>query len=810
MKKAGKKIAVSVLIAAIGVSAVPLETMPLQVQAKQELLSTTVDGMVIENGILRRYEGEQENLVVPDGVIAVGDYAFEYKDGIKSITLPETVKEIGERTFFKCSNLESVYSQGSIETIGTNSFSQCKKLTQIDLSNVKEVGYHAFGDCESLKEIQLDNVELIRGTAFEETGLEKAVLNFNTEAGEIQYQAFCHCPNLKTVEIKGNLSKIDDEAFSWCGALEEIQMENSAAITYIGIRVFDRTPWLSRQLNQSETKMLIINHILVSYQPNTFYAGEYLGVPYDELSYEQQDVGQSIVTADNFTYTPPTGVEMETVYIPADVKAIAGGAFYGAYSVKEIQFDSQIKNLEIGEEAFDFCTWELDYMEKNNFLVIGGNLLKVKCNAEILQLPNGVKNVIRGCYMAGGYYKKILTEEVVPAKKIIYPQSVVSAYWWSFVPSGWDAVEVILPSCAEEKRASSANASIVFQDVDTDIEVEDVLPGYRAEEMPTPTITEEPEKTPTPTITEEPEKTPTPIVSKTPTQTVSNTPVPTQVSKAILVHFKSPNGTAKLSYWNGSGAESNPNAWSEVEMEPEGGDWYKYILGDLEATNIIFKYEGGETEKLYITSGERWYDSGKWYMQKPEEKITPVITQEPTIIVEPTTEPTLEPTIKPTLEPTIEPTDEPEPTLEPTIEPTDEPEPTITAEPTATVKPTQEVKPTETAKPTQAAKPTSTLKPTQKVTVKKAVISKVKRVSSTKLKVTMKKKEKVKGYQLMLSTDKKFKKNVRKITFAKQSVTITKLKKGKNYYVKVRAYKLDSNKKKVYGKYSSVKMVRKK
>ena len=40
------------------------------------------------------------------------------------------------------------------------------------------------------------------------------------------------------------------------------------------------------------------------------------------------------------------------------------------------------------------------------------------------------------------------------------------------------------------------------------------------------------------------------------------------------------------------------------------------------------------------------------------------------------------------------------------------------------------------------------------------------------------------------------------------SKTITKLKKGKTYYVKVRAYTKDSKGKKVYGKYSNVKKVK--
>ena len=49
---------------------------------------------------------------------------------------------------------------------------------------------------------------------------------------------------------------------------------------------------------------------------------------------------------------------------------------------------------------------------------------------------------------------------------------------------------------------------------------------------------------------------------------------------------------------------------------------------------------------------------------------------------------------------------------------------------------------------------------------------------------------------------------VKKVTVTGTSKTISKLSKGKNYYVKVRAYKKDSTGAKVYGSFSSVKKVK--
>lgn len=65
----------------------------------------------------------------------------------------------------------------------------------------------------------------------------------------------------------------------------------------------------------------------------------------------------------------------------------------------------------------------------------------------------------------------------------------------------------------------------------------------------------------------------------------------------------------------------------------------------------------------------------------------------------------------------------------------------------------------------------------------------------------------VSGYQIVCATDKKFSKNVKRVTVSGAKTltkTVTGLKKGKTYYVKVRAYKT-VNGKKLYGAYSAVK-----
>lgn len=96
----------------------------------------------------------------------------------------------------------------------------------------------------------------------------------------------------------------------------------------------------------------------------------------------------------------------------------------------------------------------------------------------------------------------------------------------------------------------------------------------------------------------------------------------------------------------------------------------------------------------------------------------------------------------------------------------------------------------------------------KKVTVKTASIQKLTNAAGKKMTVKIKKCSGAEGYQIVYATNSKFTKGKKTVNVTKTSKDITKLKKGKTYYVKVRAYKKDSTGKKVYGKYSKVKKVR--
>ncbi len=134
-------------------------------------------------------------------------------------------------------------------------------------------------------------------------------------------------------------------------------------------------------------------------------------------------------------------------------------------------------------------------------------------------------------------------------------------------------------------------------------------------------------------------------------------------------------------------------------------------------------------------------------------------------------------------------------------------------------RPTEKPTPSPTPTPSPAPSPTPTPTPTQPqptTTAPKPVLkpksAKIKKVKSAKKAVSVqwKKVSGVKGYQVQVATDKKFKKNKKTATVKKQKttkVTVKKLKAKKKYYVRIRTYKT-VNGKKVYSAWSKVKSVK--
>jgi hypothetical protein len=105
---------------------------------------------------------------------------------------------------------------------------------------------------------------------------------------------------------------------------------------------------------------------------------------------------------------------------------------------------------------------------------------------------------------------------------------------------------------------------------------------------------------------------------------------------------------------------------------------------------------------------------------------------------------------------------------------------------------------------------TGTVKKTFKIVPKKATLSSVTSPKTKNVKISWKKDSQATGYEVVYATNSKFTSGKKTVTVTKNtttSKTISKLTKGKTYYVKVRSYKTIDGKK-VYGSYSTVKKIK--
>ena len=103
--------------------------------------------------------GSMTSVTIPDNVMSIGIHAFE-GCSLTSITIPNGVKLISNYTFYCCSSLTSVTIPDSVTNIEYYAFYFCDSLTSVTIpDSVASIGQAAFGNCESLTSIIIENPE---------------------------------------------------------------------------------------------------------------------------------------------------------------------------------------------------------------------------------------------------------------------------------------------------------------------------------------------------------------------------------------------------------------------------------------------------------------------------------------------------------------------------------------------------------------------------------------------------------------------------------------------------------------------------
>lgn len=135
---------------------------------------------------------------IPEGVTALGNYAFYYNKNVKTVNVPSSVKDLGRA--FDSSTVETVNLSKGLETISNRAFRNTSALKTVTIPST---------------------VTTIEESAFQNTGITEIVVPASVTS--IEKAAFGYCPNLKTITIEGN-PVIENYAARACASLETVNL----------------------------------------------------------------------------------------------------------------------------------------------------------------------------------------------------------------------------------------------------------------------------------------------------------------------------------------------------------------------------------------------------------------------------------------------------------------------------------------------------------------------------------------------------------------------------------------------------------
>ena len=159
------------------------------------------------------------DLVIPDSVTSIGNYAFDNCSLLTSITIPDSVTSIGEEAFSYCISLTRVTIGNGVTSIGENAFDNCKSLTGVYITdittwcNIEFDNYASNPLCYAHK-LYLDN-ELVT---------DLVIRDGVTSIGDY---VFSRCTSLTSVTIGKSVASIGYAAFDGCSNLTDINCSGS-------------------------------------------------------------------------------------------------------------------------------------------------------------------------------------------------------------------------------------------------------------------------------------------------------------------------------------------------------------------------------------------------------------------------------------------------------------------------------------------------------------------------------------------------------------------------------------------------------
>jgi len=357
-----------------------------------------------------------KKVVLPDGLKAVGQRAFEYFAGMTSVNIPGSVEVIGYAAFKDCQELKSVTIPEGVRAIGAEAFRGCRKMAFPKLpSTLERIEAYAFCLCTKAGKVVLPaSVRYIGRMAFANSRIKTLTLNEGLE--EIGDYAFTD-HNLQEIVFPASLRKIGNAAFvpQSPKTLKKVTFNGISTEPGIGVFGYDDGYSAYRQKAQKDGSGAKAEpydredpaNWTDYYRATHYFSVDTLGITCYPGSRADQAyqfcVSKKYLAAKQEAVTAPSGRVLQAglytnddlVYeleVPEGVEEIADSAFAGLATLNRITLPATL--VRIGAHAFEDCTGLKEVVIRAKEMAeIGEAAFKGCIELKSIDIPQGITEI---------------------------------------------------------------------------------------------------------------------------------------------------------------------------------------------------------------------------------------------------------------------------------------------------------------------------------------------------------------------------------------------------------------------------------